>query len=80
MFFFRNIVFVDSSINVYVDVIFLGFIDGMFEIEGSVDEERWWEIVKKYFSVVIYIIDFVVFMLWDVLVFMFLWNMKIVCI
>lgn len=73
-FYFRYIVFVESSIDLYSSVIFFGFVDGMFEIEGGMDEERWWEIVKKYFSVVFYIIDFVIFMLWDVFLFMLLFD------
>lgn len=66
----RNIVFADSSTNAYADAIFPGLIDGMFEIEGSVDEERRWEIVKKHFSVVIHTIDSAASTLRDVSAFM----------
>lgn len=66
----RNIVFADSSTNAYADAIFPGLIDGMFEIEGSADEERRWEIVKKHFSVVIHTIDSAASTLRDVSAFM----------
>lgn len=71
-FFFRYVFFVESSVNIYVGSSFLGLVDGMFEIESSLDEFSRWEIVKKYFIVIFYIIEFVVLMFWDVYKFMFL--------
>lgn len=71
-FFFRYVFFVESSVNIYVGSSFLGLVDGMFEIESSLDEVSRWEIVKKYFIVIFYIIEFVVLMFWDVYKFMFL--------
>lgn len=62
IFFFRYIFFVESSVNIYVGSSFLGLVDGMFEIESSLDEVSRWEIVKKYFIVIFYIIEFVVLM------------------
>lgn len=61
-FFFRYVFFVESSVNIYVGSSFLGLVDGMFEIESSLDEFSRWEIVKKYFIVIFYIIEFVVLM------------------
>lgn len=62
IFIFRYIFFVESSVNIYVGSSFLGLVDGMFEIESSLDEVSRWEIVKKYFIVIFYIIEFVVLM------------------
>lgn len=62
IFIFRYIFFVESSVNIYVGSSFLGLVDGMFEIESSLDEFSRWEIVKKYFIVIFYIIEFVVLM------------------
>lgn len=66
----RHIIFAESSTDSYSSATFPGLVDGMFEIEGSTDEERRWEIVKKHLSVVIHTIDSAASTLRDVSAFM----------
>ncbi|XP_061183780.1 N-acetylated-alpha-linked acidic dipeptidase 2-like [Saccostrea echinata] len=53
----RHVLFAESSVNTYAGSSFPGLADGMFEIEGSPDEQRRWEIVKKHFTVILYTIE-----------------------
>nr|XP_022329273.1 N-acetylated-alpha-linked acidic dipeptidase 2-like [Crassostrea virginica] len=53
----RHVLFAESSVNTYAGSSFPGLADGMFEIEGSPDEARRWEIVRKHFSVILYTIE-----------------------
>ena len=55
--FIRHVLFAESSVNTYAGSSFPGLADGMFEIEGSPDEARRWEIVRKHFSVILYTIE-----------------------
>jgi hypothetical protein len=53
----RHVLFAESSVNTYSGSSFPGLADGMFEIEGSPDEQNRWNIVKKHYSVILHAIE-----------------------
>ncbi|XP_056023072.1 N-acetylated-alpha-linked acidic dipeptidase 2-like [Ostrea edulis] len=66
----RHVLFAESSVNTYAGSSFPGLADGMFEIEGSSDEQSRWNIVKKHFTVILHTIESAASTLRDVSKFM----------
>lgn len=69
-FFFRHVLFAESSVNTYAGSSFPGLADSLFEIEKDPDQAGRWKVVEKHFSVILFTIGSAASTLRDVTKFM----------